>query len=337
MNEPTVLVIGGGKFVGRHIVARLLAEGYKTTMLTRGISPNPFEGLVESLKCDREDVATFDTLLYRRGFDYVIDVVSFTADHARHAAEFFFGRTSRFIHISSAAVYLLNDDRLNPFREDDAPASIEGLKPIGGMAEYGLHKRAGELEIEKAISEKGFPAVIFRPAVISGPYDYTQRDYGYIKRVIDGGPILLPLENRGCHRHTSVADVVDAVMLGLTSKDAPGKIFNITSYTILSMPDYLSIIARALDTKADIIYMPHGALKADLGSNYSPFAYARDFIQDVFRARCVIGFKPSRADIWLADLAHYYAEEYKGDPPEEYVKRREKELALAKKMKGAGA
>jgi len=337
MNEPTALVIGGGKFVGRHIVARLLADGYRTTMVTRGITPHPFEGLVEWLKCDREDVGKFDALLYRRSFDYVIDVISFTADHARHAADFFFGRTSRFIHISSTAVYLLNEGRLNPLREEDAPMAIEGLPPVGGMAEYGLHKRAGELEIEKAISEKGFPAVILRPAVVSGRYDYILRDYGYIRRIMDGGPILLPLERRGCHRHVSIIDLVDAVMLALKSRDAPGKIFNLASHSILSMPDYLGLIARALGAKVDIVYMPHNTLKAELGSGYSPFAYARDSIQDIFRARCILGFKPSRADIWLTELAHYYAEEYKGGPPEEYILRREKEINLAKKMKGGNA
>jgi len=320
--------------VGRHIVARLLADGHKTTILTRGITPHPFEGLVEWLKCDRDDIAEFDALLYRRSFDYVIDVISFTADHASHAADFFFGRTSRFIHISTAAVYLLNENRLNPLREEDAPAAIEGLKPVGVVPEYGLQKRAGELEIEKAISEKGFPAVILRPAVVSGRYDYILRDYGYIRRVMDGGPILLPLERRGCHRHVSITDLVDAVMLCLKSKDAPGKIFNITSHSILSMPDYLGLIAGTLDAKADIIYLPHNTLKAELGSGYSPFAYPRDFIQDIFRARCTIGFKPSRADDWLTELAHYYAEEYKDEPPEEYTRRREKEITLAKKIKG---
>ncbi len=337
MVNKTVLVIGGGKFIGRHIVARLLSDGYKVTILTRGITPHPFEGLVEWLKCDREDTKAFDALLYRRAFDVVIDVISFNAAHASHAAEFFFGRTSRFIHISSAAVYLLNRDRFNPLREDDVAPGIEDSPPAtGSVVEYGYHKRAAEIELQHAIDVKGFPAVMLRPPVVSGKYDYTGRDFGYIRRIIDGGPVLLPLERQGSHQHVWVADLVDAVVECIDSRNAAGKIFNIASNSILSLPDYIEIVSRALDKTAEIIYLPHAKLREVLGNGYSPFAYKKDFIQDIYRARSVIGFNPSRAEDWLAELARYYASEYKGKPPAEYVERRKKELALARGAEGGG-
>ncbi len=329
MTNKTALIIGGGRFLGRHIVARLLSEGVKTTMLTRGITPHPFEGLVEWLKCDREDTEAFDKLLYRRAFDYVIDTISYNAGHASHAADFFFGRTSRFIHISSSAVYLLNEQRLNPFREEDAPQSLPDSPPMGTMPEYGYHKRAGEIEIEKAIAGKGFPAVIIRPTVISGKYDYTQRDFGYIKRIMDGGPIILPVERCGSHSHVWIDDVVNLVMLSLTAKEASGKAFNATSSSILSMPDYIGIIARALGKKIEMLHMPHDTLKEKLGRGYSPFSYIWNFIPDIFRARTLLGYKPSRAETWLPELARYYASEYRGDDPEEYTRRRPLELELA--------
>lgn len=337
MVDKTALVIGGGKFLGRHIVARLLSDGVKTTILTRGKTPHPFEGLVEWLKCDREDVKAFDALLHRRAFDYVIDVISYNAQHAAHAAEFFFGRTSRFIHISSAAVYLLDDMRINPIREEDTTPEIGASPPMGAMAEYGYHKRAAEIEIEKAIASKGLPAVIIRPPMISGRHDYTERDFGYISRIMDGSPILLPLERQGSHRHVWVNDLVDAIMLSLTSLKAAGQAFNVTSHSILSMPDYLGLIAMALDKKADIVYLPHAKLKAELGGGYSPFAYIRDFIQDISRARAILGFRPTSARDWLPELARYYSDEYRGDPPAEYTRMREKELALASGVKGADA
>jgi 2'-hydroxyisoflavone reductase len=335
MTNPTVLIIGGGKFIGRHLVARLLSEQYKVAMLTRGITPHPFEGLVEWLKCDRDDVGAFDALLHRRAFDYVIDVINFNARHASHAVDFFFGRTSRYIHISSAAVYLLNRMRVNPLMETDAPADLGESPPVpGSMVEYGRHKRAAELEIEKAVVEKGFPAVILRPAVVSGKYDYTRRDLSYIMRVKDGGPILLPVERRGSHRHVNVSDLVDGIMLCLVLKEAIGKIYNITSHSILSMPQYLGLIARALDVKLEIMFVPYERLRGELGRGFSPFAYEMDFIQDIHRARCELGFRPARSEDWLGELARYYIEEIKSEPPEEYTRRRGKELALAGAVKG---
>jgi nucleoside-diphosphate-sugar epimerase len=289
---------------------------------------------VEWLKCDREDVEEFNELLYRRAFDYVIDLISYNAKHASHAAEFFFGRTSRFVHLSSAAVYLLNENRINPVREEDLPAEIGDSPPAtGSMVEYGYHKRAAEIEIEKAITEKGFPAVILRPPVVSGRYDYTERDFSYIKRVMDGGPVLLPAERCGSHRHVFVSDLVDAIILSLECKDAAGKIFNIASESILSMPDYIGIIALALDINVDILFFPHARLNEELGKGYSPFAYPRDFIQDIYRARRILGFRPAIASDWLKDLARYYADEYKGRTPAEYTRRRDKELEIARKAK----
>jgi len=335
MTNPTVLIIGGGKFIGRHLVARLLSEKYKVTMLTRGITPHPFEGLVEWLKCDRDDAPEFDALLHRRAFDYVIDVINFNARQASHAVEFFFGRTSKYIHISSAAVYLLNRMRINPLVEADVPSDIGESPPVpGSMVEYGRHKRAAELEIERAVVEKGFPAVILRPSVVSGKYDYTDRDLGYIMRVKDGGPILLPVERCGSHRHVCVSDLVDAIMLSLDSKETTGNIYNITSHSILSMPQYLGLIASALDVKLEIMLVPYERLCRELGRGFSPFAYEMDFIQDIHRARCELGFRPARSEEWLGELARYYIEEIKSEPPEEYTRRREKELALAGAVKG---
>ena len=337
MINSTVLVIGGGKFIGRHLVARLLSDQYNVTILTRGITPHPFEGLVEWIKCDRENVDEFKNLLYRRVFDYVIDLISFNAGHSAYAAEFFFGRTSRFVHLSSAAVYLLNRERINPLCEEDVPRALDDSPPVSGsMVEYGYHKRAAEIEIEKAVAEKGFPAVIIRPPVVSGQYDYTERDYGYIRRIMDGGPIILPVERSGSHRHVSVKDLVDAIMLCLESKGAAGKTFNVASHSILSMPDYLGIIATALDTGLEIMYMPYETLRDEFGKGFSPFAYAKDFIQDINRAGSLLGFRPSPSKVWLKELALYYADEYKGNPPAEYTKRREKEIALAQSAKGGG-
>ena len=112
------------------------------------------------------------------------------------------------------------------------------------------------------------------------------------------------------------------------------QIYKIASHSILSMPDYIGIIARALDRRTDIMYLPHSVLKDELGGGYSPFAYISDFIQDIYRAQRVLGFVPSSAESWLSGLARYYAEEYKGKPPEEYSRRRDVELRLARDAKG---
>ena len=333
--NKTALVIGGGKFLGRAVVERLLSDGIETSMLTRGLEPNPSEGRVEWLKCDRDDQKTFDELLGKRDFDYVVDIISYTPWHAKHAAEFFLGRTSRFIHISTAAVYLLDKHTPLPFKEEESPdCKDKSIAKKSPLLAYAIDKRDAEIEMENAIGEKGFPAVILRPPVICGIHDYTQRDFGYIQRVQDDGPVLSSIERMASFRHVFVDDVVEAVMLSLDNRDAVGETFNIASYSILSLKEYLSILGRAFDKEVEIRYLSHKILKENLGSIYCPFAYPRDFIQDLFKARHILGFKPSRSEKWLADLAHYFANDYKGDPPKDYKSHRNKEMELMKDLEG---
>lgn len=48
-----ILVLGGTRFVGRHIVAELLARRHDVTLLYRGRSPSPFIGLARHVISDR--------------------------------------------------------------------------------------------------------------------------------------------------------------------------------------------------------------------------------------------------------------------------------------------
>ena len=52
-----VLVLGGTRFFGKHLVNELLAQGMKVTIATRGKTPDSFGSSVERLIFDREDSA----------------------------------------------------------------------------------------------------------------------------------------------------------------------------------------------------------------------------------------------------------------------------------------
>lgn len=69
-----VLVLGGTRFIGRHIVDALLASGYRVTVFTRGTSRDELPVVVERLHGDRDRAIDAVAPLVGRAWDACIDV-----------------------------------------------------------------------------------------------------------------------------------------------------------------------------------------------------------------------------------------------------------------------
>ena len=82
-----VLVIGGNRFVGRLLAARLLAGGHRVTLLNRGRLLDPFGKRVERLTCDRTS-PRFEHVLGGRHFDAVV-AAAFTGEDGRRRSSYF--------------------------------------------------------------------------------------------------------------------------------------------------------------------------------------------------------------------------------------------------------
>ena len=50
-----VLVLGGTRFFGIHLVKSLLEQGAGVTLATRGLTPDPFGSRVNRIRVDRTD------------------------------------------------------------------------------------------------------------------------------------------------------------------------------------------------------------------------------------------------------------------------------------------
>ena len=75
-----VLVIGGSRYFGKRLTARLLAAGDRVTVLNRG-SAAPPPGAVH-LVADRDDESALNKALGSRTFDVVVDQVCYTPRQA---------------------------------------------------------------------------------------------------------------------------------------------------------------------------------------------------------------------------------------------------------------
>ena len=180
-----ILVLGGTRFVGRHIIEALRERGHAVTVFNRGRSPVPWDD-VEQLRGDREsgDLGA----LQGRDWDACIDVNGYLPQHVRASARLLAERVAHSIFISTESVYTLAGDP--PLDESSALHDAPGSEPAAAGPElYGPLKVACELEAERAAPGR---TLILRPGIVAGPYDPTNRFAWWVERLASGGEVLAP-------------------------------------------------------------------------------------------------------------------------------------------------
>jgi 2'-hydroxyisoflavone reductase len=176
-----ILVIGGTRFVGRHLVEEALQRGHTVTLFNRGKNSSIFPN-VESLQGDRDkDVS----ILKDKSFDAVIDTCGYIPRHLQMMTEVL-QDIPLYIFISTISVYA---DPLLVHADEDAPlARLEHSTEEVTNESYGALK----VSCENVVSESFTKSLIVRPGIIVGPYDHTDRFSYWVNRAAKGGEMLAP-------------------------------------------------------------------------------------------------------------------------------------------------
>lgn len=180
-----ILLIGGSRFVGYHLVEAALGAGHQVTMFNRGQSnPGAFPS-VEELHGDRDGGLD---ILTGRQWDAVIDTCGYIPRHVRDSATFLRDAVGRYVFISTISVY--QDFPITGITEDSPLATLEDESTEQVMGEtYGGLKVLCEREVQQVYGQQ---ALIIRPGLIVGPRDRTNRFGYWVRRAADGGEILAP-------------------------------------------------------------------------------------------------------------------------------------------------
>ncbi len=182
------LVLGGTRFLGRHLVDALCAAGHEVTLLNRGRSdPTAFAEL-EQLHGDR-DPKLGDGLqrLTGRSWDVAFDLCGYVPRVVRASCDALAGRVGRYVFVSSISVYA--DFAVPGLDEDAAVAALTDPHTEEVMAHYGALKAACEREVSAVF---GAAALNVRPGLIVGPFDPTGRFTYWPVRMARGGDVLAP-------------------------------------------------------------------------------------------------------------------------------------------------
>jgi nucleoside-diphosphate-sugar epimerase len=188
-----LLIIGGTRFLGRHLVSAALARNHEVTLFNRG--KHATESSVETIRGDRHtDLAR----LQGRRWDAVVDTSGMLPRAVKAAAEVLSDSVAHYTFISTQNVYadvsapgVDESSQLRTLTNEE----LEEAYAIDTSGEPSYGKLYGGL---KALCEQAAEEVMpgrvlkIRPGLIVGPYDYTDRFTYWIVRVARGGEVLAP-------------------------------------------------------------------------------------------------------------------------------------------------
>jgi nucleoside-diphosphate-sugar epimerase len=327
----TVLIIGGTRFVGYLLVWRLIAAGHRVTLFNRGWNADPFGDRVERLRGDRttEDLAR---LLVGRDFDAAVDFAAYTGEDAAGAVRLFDGRVGHYVFISTGQVYLVREGCPRPSGEADYDGAVmpEPIDPDHRASwEYGVGKRAAEDTLVQAWEARRFPSTRLRIPMVNGERDHYRRVECYLRRILDGGPVLLPDGGTGVCRHVYGGEVARAIA-GLLGKAATqGEAYNLCQGEEPTLAELVTLLAGLLGAPARLEPVsPERITAAGLDvREVSPFSGRWMSHLDPSRAKAELGFRHEPLEAYFGKMVASFLAHPPEEPPPGY-ERREVEVRL---------
>ncbi|MGE5323894.1 MAG: NAD-dependent epimerase/dehydratase family protein [Actinomycetota bacterium] len=327
------LIIGGTRNLGPSIVQALLERGYDVSVFNRGKTRDALPGTVRRLHGDRSDPSQLRAAVGGQEFDLLVDTTLYTGAEAQAAVELFSGRVGRFVFLSTGQVYLLRPGLNRPFKEEDYAGPVMPEPPRENEIDYsnwlyGHGKRQAEDVFVSAWAERAFPYTSLRLPMINSERDHYHRIYGYILRLRDGGPILLPDGPGLPLRHVYGEDVVQAIVKVAESDFARGKVWNIGQDESMHLDEFLSLLAKLTRRQLKMARIPGEVLEnSGLLPDCSPFSGRWMSALDNTRSKLELGMLYTPLPVYLEKLVRYFAKEL--DTRIEEYSRRGDELKLA--------
>lgn len=245
------LVLGGNRYIGRHLVERLSREGHEVTVFNSHESPLP-EG-VRRLHGDRQQPGVVEEVLgpRREDFDAVFDNTSYQVSDVTPLIELFRGRVKHYVFTSSTAVYLWPD--VQPVTEESPVSDDDARNPSRG---YGAGKVRCERLLRAEYESNGFPATSLRVGHTLGPHSPLPREHGFFARMAAGRPILVPGDGMPFVHLVHVDDVAAAISAVISTDASAGQIYNVNGAQFSSIGAYLRKMAEAAGVEPNLVFVP---------------------------------------------------------------------------------
>ena len=267
MTPLKITVLGGTGFVGRHLVARLAADGHAVTLLSRNLASHADRLLPPGVVLREVDV--YDPTVLTQAFagsDAVINLVGILNESGDN------GRGFRRAHVELtklviAAMQLSGARRL---------LQMSSLNAGRGQSHY-LKSRG---EAEAAVKASGLDWTIFQPSVIFGQGDGLFARFATLLKL--ARPVL-PLARAGCRfAPVYVGDVVEAFVRALGNRRSFGEVYELYGPDVFTLAQIVRMTARQCGMKRWVVPLPDalGRMQA-LAFDFVP---GKPFSSDNFRS-----------------------------------------------------
>ncbi|MFA1676288.1 NAD-dependent epimerase/dehydratase family protein [Rhizobium mongolense] len=292
MSKNSAIIIGGTGQIGLAVAQNLLDQGWFVSITHRGNNAVPQllvdQGIREIIH-DRDQDASLSSII-GQGADAVIDTIAFDAVHADQLLEIQ-GDVGSIVAISSSSVYCddqgrtLDEARANGFPH--LPKPMKETQPTVPPSNETYSTKKVALE-RRLLDRATTPITILRPGAIHGIASVHPREWWFVKRMMDGRPVI-PLAYRGESRFhtTSVANI--AALIGIVLKTPATRILNVGDETALSVGQIGEVIGRHLEFNGQFALIDDDAYPPSIGA--TPWSVPAPFMIDNSAAEA-LGFRP---------------------------------------------
>jgi uncharacterized protein YbjT (DUF2867 family) len=273
MKLLSIAVLGGTGFLGTRLVARLIKDGHRVTVLSRDREQHKHLLVLPGLTLENCDVYQEAQLSERfRGKDVVINLVGILNERG------FGGGGFRRAHVELTQSVLL------AARSAGVPRllQVSALKAATDAPSYYLRSKG---EAEKLIRDQGgvLDWTILQPSVMFGPGDsFLNRFAGLLASV----PGVFPLARPGSRfQPVSVDDVVAALRHCLSGGACSRQTYQLGGPKVYTLREIVELVAKTTGRRPWIMGLPN--ILGSLQGFFFNFIPGRPFSSDNYRSLTV--------------------------------------------------
>jgi uncharacterized protein YbjT (DUF2867 family) len=240
MELRNICVLGGGGFVGRHIVHRLVAMGCTVCVPTRNrerVKPLLLLPTVDVIDADIHDTGQLAQLV--RGMDAVINLVG-----VLHDARGERGFEQAHVELTRKAIAACRAGGVRRYIHMSALGA-----DVGGPSRYLSSKGAAE----KLVRASSLHWTIFRPSVIFGREDRFLNLFADMLTVL---PVIFLGSPNARFQPVFVEDVGAAVVQSLTDLGAHGKSYDLCGPRAYTLRELVALVGATSGHRRPIIGLP---------------------------------------------------------------------------------
>jgi NADH dehydrogenase len=273
MRLKTIAVLGGTGFLGTRLVARLIKDGHRVTVLSRDRERHKHLLVLPGLTLENCDIYEEAQLSERfRGKDVVINLIGILNESGFGGAGFRRAHTELTQGVIRAA-RSAGVDRL---------LQVSALKAATDAPSYYLRSKG---EAEKLIREQSgaLDWTIFQPSVMFGPGDSFLNRFA---RLLGAIPLAFPLARPDARfQPVLVDDVIEALLRCLHGSASSRQTYELGGPQIYTLREIVALVAKLTGRRRWIIGLPDFAARIQgLVMNFVP---GRPFSSDNYRSLTV--------------------------------------------------